>query len=111
MSSALFISRPLIALVASGAAVEQAEVLQVLGRDAERDGVADGLVEAVVGAVAGRGTAACCRRVVEVVPELVVDGDEVLLRVLDAHLDAQIVDAGRRPRRWRGRRLRGRAAS
>ena len=46
---------------------------------------------------------------VVVVAELVMDGDEVLGRDVDAHLDAQVVHRSRRPTRSRGTRRRGRA--
>jgi hypothetical protein len=75
----------------------QAHLLQVLRRDRQHDRVADGLVEAVVGAVLVEGPAACSSSVVVVVPELVVQGVQVLLRGLDAHLDAQIVRHGEVP--------------
>ena len=69
----------------------QPDLLQVLGRDRQRDRVADGLVEAVVGAVAEQERLLVVGALVVVVAQLVVDGDEVLAVDLDAHLDAQVV--------------------
>ena len=76
---------------ASGACRSKPELHQVFGRDGERDGVADGLVEAVVGAVAEEQRQLLVGALVEVVAELVVDGDEVFGGDLDAHLHAQVV--------------------
>ena len=60
--------------------VEQADLLQILRRDRERDGVADGLVEAVIGAVLEQERLVFVGALVEVVPEFVVDGDEIRRR-------------------------------
>ena len=81
-----------MSLEVSGRLVEQADLHQILGRDGERDGVADGLVEAVVGAVAEQGRLLVVGALVEVVAELVVDGEEILAGDLDAHLQAHVVD-------------------
>ena len=90
-SSAWCSSRPM-SLEVSGRLVEQPELHQVLGRDGERDGVADGLVEAVVGAVAERGRLLVVGALVEIVAQLVVDGEEILAGDLDAHLQAHVVE-------------------
>src|SRR5262249_54717158 len=76
---------------------EQRDLLQVAGRHAERDGVPDRLVEAVVGALAEQEGLPAVRALVDVVAQLVVDGDEVLARGLDAHLDAQVEVVGDGP--------------
>ena len=77
--------------LASGRLVEEPDLHQVLGGDGEGDGVADGLVEAVVGAVQEEVGLLAVGALVEVVAQLVVDGDEVLARDLDAHLDAEVL--------------------
>ena len=69
--------------------------------------VADGLVEAVVGALLEEEGKSVIGVEVVVVPELVVDGDQVFFLDLDAHLDAQIVVVRSRPRRWRDTPRRG----
>ena len=87
--------------------IEQAQLHQVFGRDGKRDGVAHRLVETVVGAVAE------CRRkravgaLVEVMAQFVVDGQEVLARNLDAHLQPHIAQLRRYPTRWHGTPPRG----
>jgi hypothetical protein len=66
--------------------LEQADRLQVPRRDAQRDGIADPLVEAVVRARLEEDGEGVVVGVIVVVAELVVDGDEILLLGLDAHL-------------------------
>ena len=68
-------------------------------------------MEAVVGALLEEDRQLVVALEVEVVAELVVDRDEVLLRRLDAHLDAQVAVVASRPRRSRGRPPRGRAGA
>ena len=75
----------------AGTVVEQADLVQILGRHRQRDGVADGFVEAVVGAVLEQERLVLVGALVEVVAQLVMDGDEILAADLDAHLQAQIV--------------------
>ena len=75
-----------------GIGVDEAELLEVGGRDGEGDRVADGLVEAIVGAVAEQEGLPVVGALVEVVAELVVDGGEVVGVDLDADLDAEVVD-------------------
>ena len=70
---------------------QQANLVQVFGRDRQRDGIADGFVEAVIGAVLEQERLILVGALVEVVAEFVVNGDEVFAAHLDAHLDAQIV--------------------
>ncbi len=78
-------------LDASGYAVEQLDLLQIFGRDRQRDRVADRLVESVVGAVPEDHRQAVIGALIEVVAELVMDRREVLGRLVDAHLDAEVV--------------------
>ena len=66
-------------------------------------------MEAVVGAVAEEVGLLDVGALVHEVAFLVVHGGEVVGVDLDAHLDAEVVRRCRRPRRWRGRRRRGRA--
>src|SRR5205823_12081526 len=73
-----------------GRLVEQPDPHEVLRRDRQRDGVADRFVEAVVRAVAEEHRQILVGALIEVVPELVVDRREVVGRLLDAHLDAQV---------------------
>ena len=72
--------------------VEQADPHEILRRHRQRDRVADRLVEAVVGAVAEDRRLILVRALIEVVPEPVVNRREILGRLLDAHLDAEVVD-------------------
>src|SRR5471032_1165541 len=58
--------------------VHQADLLQVIRRDRQRDGVADRFVEAVVGAVAEQEGLLVIREEVVDVSQLVVDGGEIL---------------------------------
>ena len=64
----------------------------------ERDGVADGLVERFVRAVHEQERLLPVRELVEVVPQLVVHGVEVIRVHLDAHLQAHVVAVVDRPR-------------
>src|SRR5262249_39677717 len=59
--------------------VEQADALQIGRRHAERERVTDALVEAVVGAALEEDRELIVVMIVVVVPELVVDRDEILL--------------------------------
>ena len=77
-------------MVAGRHGVEETDGLQVFGRHAEGHRVADGLVEPVVGALLEEDGERDVSLEVKVVAELVVDGDEVFFRRLDAHLDSQI---------------------
>src|SRR5438552_10593422 len=72
---------------------DEAELLQISGRHREDQRVADGLVEAVVRSALIEERQLVIGMEVIVVPELVVDGGELLLgrRVADAHLDPQVV--------------------
>ena len=90
--------------------VDQADLLQVIGRNGKRDGVADGFVETVIGAILEKRRLIFVGALVEIVAEFVVDGVEVFGRRMDADFDAQIVLRCRCPRRWRGRPRRDRRA-
>ena len=65
--------------------------LQILRCDAESEGVADAFVETVVGALLEQDRELEILMVVVIVPELVMEGDEILFGRLDAHLDTEIV--------------------
>ncbi len=70
--------------------LEQPHLLQVRGRDRERDGIADRLMKAVVGSILKQDRERMILGEVVVVPELVMDGDQIVHVDLDAHLDAQV---------------------
>ena len=93
-----------------GRLVEQPEFHQVFRRDGERDGVADGLVEAVIGAIAKQVRLMAIGPLIEVVPQFVMNGGEILGGDVDAHFHAQVLIQSPRARRWRGTPRRGRAA-
>ncbi len=65
---------------------------EILRSDRQRNRVADGLVESVVRAVSEDGRLHRVRARVEVVTELVMDGREIFLRLIDAHLESEVVD-------------------
>ena len=71
--------------------LEQADLDEIFGRHRKRDGVADRLVEAVIGAVRVQEGLLIIGALVEIVAELVVDGDEIVAVHARAHLDAQIL--------------------
>ena len=75
---------------------DEPQLLEVSRRHREHQRVADGLVEAVVRSALIEEPQLVIGMEVVVVPELVVDGGEVLLggRVADAHLDPQVVGEG-----------------
>ncbi len=85
-------------------------MLQVFGRDGKRDRVANSFVEAVVGAIAEERRLLIVGTLIKIVAEFVMNHGEVLVLLLDAHLDAQVLDVVNVPSACDGRPLRGRAA-
>ena len=71
---------------------QQANLVEVLGRDGQRDSIANGLVEPVIGAALEQERLLLVGALIEVVSQLVVDGDEIFAADLDAHFQAQVVE-------------------
>src|SRR5262249_54940768 len=71
--------------------VEQADLLEILRCDRKRDRVADRLMKAVVRTVLEEKRLVLVGALIEIVTEFMMNGDEVLVANLNAHLDAQIV--------------------
>ena len=71
--------------------LQQANFVQILRRNGERDGIADGLMKAVIGAVLEQKRLVLVGALVKIVAEFVMHGDEIHVAHLDAHLDPQIV--------------------
>src|SRR5438309_12059081 len=70
--------------------VEQADLLQILRRDGQRDGVADGLVKSVICAIHEQIWLVLICTLIKVVPKFVVNGDKIDIAHLDTHLDAKV---------------------